>query len=351
MPEADVYTKNYISQDAIFADVFNFLIYDGEQVIKPESLKDESSAESTIVFIDSEKDGKKAESTQKYRDVFKSLVIKRDSKTSYFLLGIENQSDIHYAMPVKNAVYDMLQYDKQVKTIAEKHKQSKDKMTSGEFLSGFTKSDTLIPVITLVIYFGAEKWDAPLSIHEMFAQSKNHESKYDARLMKFVQNYKINLIEPVSLTDDELKKFTTDFRQVMEFLKYSNDKQKMQELLRMDSSYKNISTQAALVLNACTNIGIKINQNKEKTNMCKAIQEMQQEAVDKACKALQEMQQEAVDKAVEQTVQKEREKRQESILSAAKSLMTNLSWSADQALSSMNVSESECVALKPMLQL
>ena len=347
MAEADVYMKNYISQNDIFADIFNFFIYGGEQVITPESLKDESSEENATAFIDD----KKTESTQKYRDVFKSLVIKCDGKTSYFLLGIENQSDIHYAMPVKNAVYDMLQYDKQVKKIARTHKQSKDKMKSGEFLSGFTKNDTLIPVITLVIYFGAEKWDAPLSIHEMFAQRQNHESEYYAQLMKFVQDYKINLIEPAALTDDELKMFVTDFRQVMEFLKYSNDKAKMQELLHEDSSYTEISTQAALVLNACSNIGIKINQNKEKTNMCRAIQEMQQEAVDKACKALQEMQQEAVDKAVEQTAQKERKKRQESILSAAKSLMTNLSWSADQALSSMNISESECAALKPMLQL
>ena len=145
MAEADIYTKNYISQNDIFADVFNFFIYGGEQVIKPESLKDESNAESAIVFIDNEKGGEKGESTQKYRDVFKSLVIKHDSKTSYFLLGIENQSDIHYAMAVKNAVYDMLQYDKQVKKIAEKHKQSKDKMKSGEFLSGFAKNDALIP--------------------------------------------------------------------------------------------------------------------------------------------------------------------------------------------------------------
>ena len=69
------------------------------------------------------------------------------------------------------------------------------------------------------------------------------------------------------------------------------------------------------------------------------------------CKAIQELQQEAVGIAVAEAVRKEREKQQEVILGAAKSLMKNLSWSADQALSAMNASESECAILKPMLKL
>ena len=143
--------------------------------------------------------------------------------------------------------------------------------------------------------------------------------------MKFVQDYKINLIEPAALTDDELKMFVTDFRQVMEFLKYSNDKQKMQELLREDSSYTEISTQAALVLNACSNIRIKINQNKEKTDMCKAIQEIKQEAVEEATVNL--------------------------LLRTAKALMETLHLPAEQVLEAMKVSENEQKTLTPMLQL
>ena len=58
-------------------------------------------------------------------------------------------------------VYDALQYDKQVKRAAQRHRQDKDKPTRDEFLSGFTKEDRLTPVITLVVYFGDQKWDAP----------------------------------------------------------------------------------------------------------------------------------------------------------------------------------------------
>ena len=155
--------------------------------------------------------GEESETAQRYRDVLKSCVIKRGEGACYVLLGVENQTNIHYAMPVRAMVYDALQYDKQVKRIAQQHRQDKGaKPTRDEFLSGFTKRDTLIPVITIVIYFGTQKWDAPLSIHEMFDQT------YDEHMMSFVQDYKINLIEPVALSDEDLARFTTDFGCVME---------------------------------------------------------------------------------------------------------------------------------------
>ena len=223
-------------------------------------------------------------------------------------------------------VYDALQYDRQVKRTAQKHKQSKDTAARDEFLSGFTKSDTLTPVITLVVYFGSERWDAPRSVHQMFDQT------YDEQLMSFVQDYKINLIEPAALRDEDLAKFTSDFGCVMQFLQGANDKQRMRELLAEGSPFENISTSAALVLNSCANMKIKINQNKETTDMCKALREIQQEAIDKA-----------VGEAVEKNTVT-------SLLKTARALMANLSWSADQALQAMSVSESECATLKPMLQ-
>ena len=36
----------------------------------------------------------------------------------YVILGIENQSHVHYAMPVKNMLYDAMEYANQVKKVA-----------------------------------------------------------------------------------------------------------------------------------------------------------------------------------------------------------------------------------------
>ena len=100
MGTVDIVTKEYMRENAIFADAFNYLIYGGKKVIDPAGLTEIDTATSAV--------GKK-DALQKYRDVLKAAVIKQDEKMSYVLLGVENQTDVHYAMPVRNAIYDALQ--------------------------------------------------------------------------------------------------------------------------------------------------------------------------------------------------------------------------------------------------
>lgn len=106
-----------------------------------------------------------------------------DKRAAYLLLAIEAQANIHYAIPVKNMVYDALQYTKQVERAIASHKESGDYkgINSDEYLSGFMKSDRLLPVVTLVIYFDSKPWNGPLSIHEMF---ENQDSKILALAQK-----------------------------------------------------------------------------------------------------------------------------------------------------------------------
>ena len=160
-------------RNAVFADAFNYLLYDGRAVINPHNLKEIDPTEIALPF--GARDGKenrkqKEETVQKYCDLLKSAVIMEDGKTAYVLLGIENQTDIHYAMPVKNAIYDALQYGRQVSDIAarhradrKKHSETEKKVSGGEYLSGVYKEDRLTPVITLVIHFGAKEWDTVIA--------------------------------------------------------------------------------------------------------------------------------------------------------------------------------------------
>ena len=91
--------------------------------------------------------------------VLKSFTLKEEEK----IWG--NQTEIHTAMPIRSLLYDTLRYTKQAENIAlEYRRQRKEghppKMTSAEFLSGWKYTDKLIPVITLVIYYGTEDWTA-----------------------------------------------------------------------------------------------------------------------------------------------------------------------------------------------
>lgn len=262
MGAADTVTKAYMRENAIFADAFNYLIYDGRQVIKPESLKELDTTEIALPFADSHE-----EAVQKYRDILKSAVVKHDDKAAYILLGIENQTEIHYAMPVRNMIYDALQYGKQVSEIAAKHRKDTDKGSSkGEYLSGFYKDDRITPVITLVIHFGADAWDGPLSIHEMTGLD-------DYDILRFVPNYKINLIDPAIMDIGDFSKLESSLREVMGYIKYSKDADKMNIFLS-GNAHATIEREAAMVIKTITKTPIDIPEGMEEINMCEAIEAM-----------------------------------------------------------------------------
>ena len=93
----------------IFADVFNFFLYNGRQVIHAKELKELDTKEAVLPGGI----GKAGSLVQKERDVLKYLAGKQDGEKIYLLLGLENQSEIHYAMPVRGMVYDSLSYARQ----------------------------------------------------------------------------------------------------------------------------------------------------------------------------------------------------------------------------------------------
>ena len=54
---------------------------------------------------------------QRFRDIIKSAAAMGDEENTYLILAIEAQSHTHYAMPVRDMLYDAMQYTKQVENI------------------------------------------------------------------------------------------------------------------------------------------------------------------------------------------------------------------------------------------
>ena len=266
MGVADKETKAYMRENAIFADAFNFLLYDGAQKIQPGLLRELDTTE--LAQLPGTDEKQLSEVIQKYRDVLKTAVIMQDEKASYLLLGIENQTDVHYAMPVRNMLYDAMQYAKQVSELAADHRERRAelKMTGAEYLSGFLKTDKLLPVITLVIHFSAAEWDGAKSLHEMLEWP-------DIHLKEYVQDYKIHLIDPVSIRPEEFEKFSTSLREVLEYIKYSKNKKKLRKLVE-NNPRMTMEVNAARVIQAVTGTKFRISEETEVVDMCQAIDEM-----------------------------------------------------------------------------
>ena len=266
MSAVDVQTNSYMSDNAHFADAFNYFIYGGRQVIRPENLRE---MDRTALALPFGKDGEDSEEVQKFRDVLKSAEIKSDDEATYLLLGIENQSHIHYAMPVRNMLYDAIAYSQQVELLGKKHKADRDYGNQEEFLSGLHREDRLHPVITLVIFWAPGKWDGPQSIHELL-DTQNPE------LLKLVPDYRMNLLIPDSIEDFE--KFRTELAEVLEFVKYSKDREKLNQAINETPGFQNLGRRSVDLINAVTDADIEIPEGKEAVNMCTAIQEMKEES-------------------------------------------------------------------------
>lgn len=268
MGVADTVTKEYMRGNKVFADAFNYLIYGGEQVVKPALLQELDTTEIAIPFALDEEENTTEEAVQKYRDVLKSTVVMQDSKASYILLGVENQTDVHYAMPVRNIIYDALQYGKQVSEVARRHKNQGDGKghNRGEYLSGFYKEDRIRPVVTLVVHFGGDKWDGPLSLYEMMDLE-------DEKLLGFVQDYRIFLIDPYKLTTDDLEKFSSSLGDVLGYIKYSKDKNALSKFLN-DSQVMIMDNDAARVIRDITNTPIYVPDGKGEIDVCQAVKDM-----------------------------------------------------------------------------
>ena len=267
----DTEGKKYLSDNEIFADAFNYLVYGGKQVIKATELREIDTTELAVPYGNSAK-----APVQKYRDILKLWNAMMDDDAIYVILGAELQDKVHYGMPVKDGLYDMLGYSKQIEEIRRSYRKQgeentgeilaedgtlKIKLTSEEFLSGLRKGDKLIPIITAVVYFGDTPWDGPRSLHDML------DFRNDA-IKSYVPDYKLNIISPADMEDEEFAKFSTDLGFAMEVIKHqSSDADEVIER----TNHRKIDRDTALFLNTAVKLGLEYDEETGGVDMCKAM--------------------------------------------------------------------------------
>ena len=183
MAEKDITQKLLADYPDVFADIFNVLLFNGKQVIKPTE-EDLQPAQPHSIY---KMDGKLHEQE---RDVAKLWL---SGQIRLALLGLENQSAIDSDMPFRVIGYDGAAY--------------RDQLNHDE--EGQPK--VRYPVVTLVLYFGEKHWRGAHAIKERL--------KIPAELDAYVNDYKVHVIEVAWLEDEVINKFQSDFRIVANFFK------------------------------------------------------------------------------------------------------------------------------------
>lgn len=263
MYEKDILIQEYLSDNVRFADLVNVYLFDGSCVVTPDMLED---ADSPATMISGRPRRKFL--LQKYRDVAKKVIFGID----FIILGIENQDQVHYGMPVRTMVYDSAGYDRQLRRLKKDHRARRD-LPRAEFLSGFSKSDRLKPVITIVIYYGQKDWDGPKALFDMIDWNQ-----FPSQLKKLTNNYKINLLEARNFPD--VWKFQSDLKAVFGFLQHANDHNSLQTFVTNNEDYfMNLEEDAYDVICALSGaaelLSVKADYHTEGgINMCQAIKDM-----------------------------------------------------------------------------
>ena len=311
MSYKDVITKNYMRNTAHFADFFNGYIYNGREVIKPDDISEVDT--SSITQIPG-KNGNKYITIQKYRDVLKKAIIMQSDKAYYLFLGIENQSDIHYAMPIRNMLYNSLVYNQQVETIVKKNRVNKNYENEDEFLSGMRKSDKLIPVITVTVYWGTRTWDAPVRLKEMLTE-------IDSETDKLINDFDCNLFSIIDA--QELPKYKTELNELFKLLRVRNDSKALQRLVTEDINYKNIDKDTAIMIREFSSVKLPRKSKDGGYDMCKAVMDLKREG-----------EKQGVDKA---------------LIAAIKNLMKNTTKSFEEVCEMLGINKTDMKRYKGMI--
>ena len=180
MPSPDSALKDFFKNNETFAALFNGFFFDNETIIKAAELEPDDTAYAESLKIHNGKQKYKVEKVNKYRDNI------RRTKLGYLvILGIEDQSKVHYSMPIRKMLYDALEYSSELSTIG--NNQNKTEWTVDERLSGIKKDTKITPIVTVVFYTGEDPWDGPNSLHAMMDM--------DDKISPFVPDYPLYVID------------------------------------------------------------------------------------------------------------------------------------------------------------
>ena len=233
MGTKDKTTRRLEECNDVFADIINVLVFDGEQVVKAHELED-ADTKSEIAADDKGLHGQE-------RDVAKFWTAQN---IRIALFGLENQSVPDSQMPLRIYSYNGASYKAQI--IPNKPLDTEKQEATPEITQDLSSAkQPLYPVLTLVLYFGLERWNKAKSLYEAIQIPDN--------LKRFIPDFSINLIEIAWLEDTVIDKFQSDFKIVAHFFQqlriHGKASMKMQdsilmnridhvlELMRMFSAY------------------------------------------------------------------------------------------------------------------
>ena len=235
--EKDFDSNDFFSDNERFADIINGIGCGGETFVQGKDLQE---LDTRVRLGRFRRFGRKQ---KKRKNLYRDLVRKTPFNVNFAIIGIENQEEIDYSLPIRIMSYDAGGYENQVARIRSSVRKDSKGLSSGEYLYGFRKDSRLYPTVTFALYYGEKDWDGATDIYGLLDFTDIPEV-----LREKISNYQIHVIEVRKLKDTSM--FKTDVRQVFDFLRFSKDKKKLKELMATDKRYAYLNEDVYNILEA-----------------------------------------------------------------------------------------------------
>ena len=286
----DISLIQYYEDRNRYADLINGYFFHGQQIVHGEDIKE---LDSRTVGLRKGSGIKGEQFSQIHRDMVRKAVF----GVNFMVIALENQDKVHYGMPIRIMHGDALAYHRQMKEVQRRHKKQKDYESGTEFLGEFFKEDRIPAVVSLVIYYGKEPWDGARDLYELLDLSM-----IPGEMQKLINHYPIHILEVRQFEHTE--RFQTDVREVFEFIRSADDKEKLKEFVELRKDrLANLPEDACDVITAIANTkgiplkGVQYRNEEGGIDMCKALEDWRKEIEEES---LQRGQQQGIQQGIQQ---------------------------------------------------
>lgn len=208
----DLSSKNLLSCPDVFADIGNVNLFDGERIIHPEELE---KLPTETIYRDN---------YGRLRHHYLDTRMKAKDHGTDIIVCMENQSGVSNIMPVRDMGYLYSGYSEQIRDI----RKNDEKKGVHHIVEEIGKGQRLTPVISMILYYGKEKWTEPDRLSDMLEMPDSGKTK----LRELIADHKIRVVHLAGQDEKTRAKYKSDFRHIVDYLACAEDKEKCRRFMQ-----------------------------------------------------------------------------------------------------------------------
>ena len=235
--EKDRAAKNFFSDPKIFSEFVNLSLFNGEERIKAEDLREIDPVNSTVFT--------KNKSLEVLVDNLYDSTVKESDENVYAIIGLESQAYSDKHMVIRAGIASLLIYDNQIANTKEGEK--------------------LKPVYIIVFNMLDRKWSNATDLRKLLSDEAIKVFGYP------LVNAGYYVLDSHELKGEKINKISKPLKLVLNIIKNQRDKKELLSYINSEEAFKNLDYKTAKLLETIMKVDIP---NDGGYNMCKAIEDI-----------------------------------------------------------------------------